>query len=713
MPKERSKKSYFNRRINQRINASFAVINDSLSLALHTSSNDERNVPTPSSHSIHDNKLRKETICLSSTDKDDPHNRFKTLHDLSYTEDNDEDESTVSVNELVKDINDNGDSECLPLIQNVCLPIKSNLAMWAVQNNITQNSLRELIVILKLENDIDNFQNLPNDPRTLLNTPRKVDIVYLSPGYYYYFGIQASIRNVINQKGIKLAHDVTFDIAVNIDGLPLSNSNASSLWPILIQVKSIIELKDDIIVTALFHGPGKPTNSNEFLKDFVTEAANLSENGFYINNIRYGFKIYMLICDAPAKSFVLSIKGHTAYSSCTKCIQEGCFINNVMCFPETNNKNRTDSEFRQQLDDNHHNNGTSILTMLPKFDMIKSVPLDYMHLICLGVMKRLLVHSKYGWIFGKQPHKLPYAKVEQLSRHLLSLCKFIPAEFNRKSRTIEECKRYKATEFRLLLLYTGPVVFKEILTKTYYHTFLSLHVATLLFCSPDYSQNEEIVDYGQKLMKCFITSVCKIYGIDFVSHNVHGLLHISDDVLHFGNLDKFSAFPFENFMKVLKKMVRKGDKPLQQIVHRLYENSIKTMNTVESNNGFSLSQEHFEGPLLNHYKLSRQYKALKYNGYIFKLNVSDSFIITKDTDIVKLSNITYYNNEVKLVGQKFLTITDFFSVPCNSSLFNVFKINRHQKGPLDLWSLSDIKSKLCFLPLNEECAVVYPLLHSF
>uniref|UniRef100_A0A1Y1L0J9 Uncharacterized protein n=1 Tax=Photinus pyralis TaxID=7054 RepID=A0A1Y1L0J9_PHOPY len=701
MPKEKSKLSYFSRRINQYANASLAVINDDLDI---TQNNTEHNVLTYSpTNTIPDNTLLTKQFNTSV----DCHQQGTSEVELScksYSR-----ASSVFEGEIVDDVT-NRSIECVPLVQNDCISIKSNLAKWAVRNNITHNGLRELITILRLETDIANFHHLPSDPRTLLNTPRNVDVVYLSPGYYYYFGIQTSIDNLINKRSIKLANDDTFEVAVNIDGLPLSNSNSSSLWPILIQVKSIEGLKSEIIVTALFHGPAKPTNANEFLRDFVTEATSLTRNGLYVNNKWYSFKISMLICDAPAKSFVLSIKGHTAYFSCTKCNQEGCFINNVMSFPETNNKSRTDIEFRQQVNEEHHT-GKSILTEIPNFDMIKSVPLDYMHLVCLGVMKRLLVHSKYGWIFGKQPHKLPYIKVEQLSAYLLSLRNFIPTEFNRKTRNIEECKRYKATEFRLLLLYTGPIVFREVLNKKYYHMFLSLHVATLIFCSVDHSRNLEIVDYGQKLMNCFITSASKSYGNDFISHNVHGLLHISDDVKHFGNLDTFSAFPFENYMKNLKNMVRKGDKPLKQIIHRLHESTtVKTMNVLESKNGFSLSQEHLEGPVL-HFKSSRQYKVLKCNEYTLKLNVSDCFMITKDNAVVKILNIIQYENEIKLIGQKFLTMTDFFSVPCASSLFNIFKICSHEKGSLNVWQLSDIKNKVLFLPLNEESAVAYPLLH--
>lgn len=46
---------------------------------------------------------------------------------------------------------------------------------------------------------------------------------------------------------------------------------------------------------------------------------------------------------------------------------------------------QTDSELRSVVDESHHT-GKSIIEDIPGIDMISSFPLDYMHLVCLGVM---------------------------------------------------------------------------------------------------------------------------------------------------------------------------------------------------------------------------------------------------------------------------------------------------------------------------------------
>lgn len=79
---------------------------------------------------------------------------------------------------------------------------------------------------------------------------------------------------------------------------------------------------------------------------------------------------------------MLGVKGHNAYFACTKCVTEGDFINNSCSL-------RTNSVFRNGQYDDYS------LTEL-YINIVDQVPLDYMHLVCLGVMKRLLVF----WLKG-------------------------------------------------------------------------------------------------------------------------------------------------------------------------------------------------------------------------------------------------------------------------------------------------------------------------
>ena len=62
-----------------------------------------------------------------------------------------------------------------------------------------------------------------------------------------------------------------------------------------------------------------------------------------------------------------------------------------------------------------------------------------------------------------------------------------------------------------------------------------------------------------------------VYGQQFLSYNVHSLLHIVADVELLGGLETFSAFCSENNMPKLTKFVRKPGLKLPQVYKRICE----------------------------------------------------------------------------------------------------------------------------------------------
>jgi len=56
-----------------------------------------------------------------------------------------------------------------------------------------------------------------------------------------------------------------------------------------------------------------------------------------------------------------------------------------------------------------------------------------MHLVCLGVIKKLL----YMWLFGELNVRLQHKKVEAISLQLEQVLKlYVPCEFVRKTRSL-------------------------------------------------------------------------------------------------------------------------------------------------------------------------------------------------------------------------------------------------------------------------------------
>lgn len=62
-----------------------------------------------------------------------------------------------------------------------------------------------------------------------------------------------------------------------------------------------------------------------------------------------------------------------------------------------NCEERTDESFRRMSDSDHHSGQSILLRIIPPIDMIKCFTLDFMHLCCMGVMKKLLYEN---WLTG-------------------------------------------------------------------------------------------------------------------------------------------------------------------------------------------------------------------------------------------------------------------------------------------------------------------------
>ena len=80
---------------------------------------------------------------------------------------------------------------------------------------------------------------------------------------------------------------------------------------------------------------------------------------------------------------------------------------------------------------------------------VKGFVLDYMHLACLGVTRRLLKYLKKG-----PCGKISASQVNEISIRLLALNGQLHSEFARQPRSLLELDRWKATEFWQFLLYS-------------------------------------------------------------------------------------------------------------------------------------------------------------------------------------------------------------------------------------------------------------------
>lgn len=153
----------------------------------------------------------------------------------------------------------NEEKQCTEHMKN--LMFREEIRKWAVEKNITQAAVKDLAVILnKRFPDI-----LPNDPRTILNTPRQVHIKSIGQGEYWHNGVIETLKNVVSNTNV-VPEKISLNI--NMDGLPIFNSSKKEFWPILCNIQ---EINEPPFVIGIYYGIGKPKDLNIYLEDFISE----------------------------------------------------------------------------------------------------------------------------------------------------------------------------------------------------------------------------------------------------------------------------------------------------------------------------------------------------------------------------------------------------------------------------------------------------------
>lgn len=256
---------------------------------------------------------------------------------------------------------------------------------------------------------------------------------------------------------------------------------------------------------------------------------------------------------------------------------------------------------------------------------------------------------------------------------------------------------------------------EHVLQTDVYNHLLNLHVAVTILTGPLHN-DDEMIDYAERILKYFVDIYPQIYGKHEVGPNVHGLTHLAGKVRNTKrSLDSISAWAFENFMQVVKKCVRKGDRPLAQLYRRYTE--------IVNNRSVNLQQPykypftpcnssiHENSPLLDHCN-NPQYSKVKSYAYTLDCKKQkNSCFGTKDREIIIAENIAFHTkrNELVVIGRKFVNKTNAYITPCESKVFGIYKVEK--MSDLQIWSLSEIIRKYYIVPTSQSCFVVIPLLH--
>ncbi|KAK3919995.1 dITP/XTP pyrophosphatase [Frankliniella fusca] len=513
-------------------------------------------------------------------------------------------------------------------IMNANVAMLESLRAWA-RRGVSKSKVDSLLSILRLYHPF-----LPKTCRGLLKTPSQLPIKDVGGGLYFYKGILKNIHSRIGENYLTNVNEIVMD--VNMDGMPPFRNSPANFFPIL---GCFVGQEEPFIIAAWFGHSKEPEDLDEFLEDFVAEAEMLMNEGVHLWNDLYPFRIRNYIMDAVARSYVKCCVGHSATFACEKCVVQGARFRNRVVFVGLDCQERTDESFRNSQQPLHHKPGLISPLEVLGSGMVIQFRLDPLHLVYLGVFKRWL-HFLFT---ERNKFQLNNDEFDGVCAAELELKEYCPCEFNRKPRQWKRAgNHFKGTELRRLLLYDGLKVFAG-LDENLFKNYLLLQASVYILTSP---YLRDILDVANECVREFITHCRQIFTRVFLVYNVHSFSHIVREAEQHSTLEEFSAFKFETYLGVIKRVIRSGYLPL----HHLYNRDAETDGRLTNHNAaldpeaYILSREHIRprGEMVD----GTQFQMLKFGKITLSLTRPDCCFMTTDLDysVVKFLATTDVDN---------------------------------------------------------------------
>lgn len=387
----------------------------------------------------------------------------------------------------------------------------------------------------------------------------------------------------------------------NTDGIPIFHSSDYSVWPLEVMVNELPfkERMNNVLLAGLWFGPKKP-NMQCFLVPFVEAMNELSTNGFsWIDSDGLGHvtKVYPGPCtvDTVARCMLHSQTQFNGKHGCCWCFHPGRVVpqgrGHARVYEVIKVKKRTDEDFEKDARTKSHGVlGTTVLSLMLFFSITNNTVVDYMHAVCLGVVRATTnlwfksAHSQKSFYLGR--------KMSMINTRLKGMTP--PYEFSHLPRSLCQRKHWKATEWRAWLLYYSPFALNGVLPLRYFRNWCRLsNVMHALLA--DVVVLDRLAAVEAEVM-LFMREYQDLYGCAHMTFNIHLISHLCDSVRQWGPLWGFSAFPFENMNGVIKKSFHGTQYIPQQICRKLLLSQF--LPTLANSNSCFISKpklfQHFE-----------------------------------------------------------------------------------------------------------------------
>jgi hypothetical protein len=277
-------------------------------------------------------------------------------------------------------------------IENPQQYVLQQLRDWTLAGGVSMRKVDDLLRRLKPVHP-----QLPLTYKTLLQTPKSIDVVDCVNGSLWYCGIAPQLYRNLSPDYFLSHNDIVID--VNIDSLPIFNKSNTNFIPILGRLVDCVEP----FIIGIFCGDGSdPKDMDSFFENYVEEVNNLTSNGFFYEDETFDFQTRNYILDQKARAKVKCVKGVRGYFCCEKCTVRGVDHANRMCLLDHNCPLRTDESFiklaaalmgpRGEHYDDDDNTDEHVIGLSPLLQcetkLVSKFRLDSMHLVYKGTFLR-------------------------------------------------------------------------------------------------------------------------------------------------------------------------------------------------------------------------------------------------------------------------------------------------------------------------------------
>ncbi|XP_046407911.1 uncharacterized protein LOC124172516 [Ischnura elegans] len=407
----------------------------------------------------------------------------------------------------------------------------------------------------------------------------------------------------------------SLSITISTDGSPVYQNGPNSLWPIHFYLNEIVpderfDVENIMLAGLWFSKKGEP-DLQMFLKPLVDEMKALGENGIIWrkpDGTIVESRVFLICCcaDSVARPKIQNMLQFNGSYGCSYCLHPNisftitepmpCNSRIVISSDAVQGDNedadpcrqltrrrqlkrylagkeyslRTDEEVRQlmkmatesDLEHLYGYKGMSVLLPLESMDMVFGIPIDYMHSVLLGVMRRLAC-LWFDSTSSGQPYYIGL-KISTVNKRLQGIT---PPSIMPKPRAMSDRSHWKAKEWRGFLLYYGLPCLKDVLPDPYFAHFSKLVASIYTLCKGSISHEE--AGKAEFILKRFVDDYQTLYGPENMVYNVHLLGHLPTQALKVGPLWAYSLFPFESANGRLVRIV-KGTRSVGGQIARKY-----------------------------------------------------------------------------------------------------------------------------------------------